>query len=93
MNEYVFLFSQKGLNLPFNRNPPSDDVIKKGMSRGGIQAIAQASGKVEFDAQSDSFDDPNDVVDDIYQGFSRLDVRLKDCPGSLLLGPDECGDR
>jgi hypothetical protein len=93
VNEFVSLIRQKGLNLPFNLNPPSDDVIKKGMNRGGIQAIAQASGKVEFDAQSDSFDDPNDVVDDIYQGFSRLDVRLKDCPGSLLLGPDECGDR
>jgi hypothetical protein len=93
VNEFVSLITNKGLKLPFNVNPPSADLIKKGMSPGGIQAIAQASGKVEFDAQSDAFDDPNDVIDDIYKGFSSLDVRIKDCPLGLLLGPDECSDR
>jgi hypothetical protein len=55
VNEFMNLIRQKGMNLPFNLNPPSADLIKKGISRGGIQAIAQASGKVEFDAQSDGF--------------------------------------
>lgn len=96
VNEFMRLITQKRLNLPFNVTPLSDDVIKKGMSRGGIQAIAQASGKVEFDATSDGFEDPNDVVDDIYdiyKGFSRLDVRMKECPNGLLLGPNECDAR
>jgi hypothetical protein len=93
VNEFMNLIRQKGMNLPFNLNPPSADLIKKGISRGGIQAIAQASGKVEFDAQSDGFEDPNDVVEDIYQGFSTLEVRIKDCPNGLLLGPDECDSR
>jgi len=93
VNEFMNLIKQKGMNLPFNLNPPSADLIKKGISRGGIQAIAQASGKVEFDAQSDGFEDPNDVVEDIYQGFSTLEVRIKDCPNGLLLGPDECDSR
>ena len=93
VNEFVSLITNKGLKLPFNVNLPSADLIKKGMSPGGIQAIAIASGKVEFDAQSDAFDDPNDVIDDIYKGFSSLDVRIKECPLGLLLGPDECGDR
>ncbi len=93
VNEFVRLIKEKGLNLPFNLNPLAADVIQKGMSSGGIQAIAQASGKVEFDPKSDAFEDPNDVIDDIYKGFSSLDVRIKDCPLGLLLGPDECGDR
>ena len=93
VNEFMNLIKQKGMNLPFNLNPPSADLIKKGISRGGIQAIAQASGKVEFDAHSDGFEDPNDVVEDIYQGFSTLEVRIKDCPNGLLLGPDECDSR
>ena len=93
VNEFMNLIRHKGMNLPFNLNPPSADLIKKGISRGGIQAIAQASGKVEFDAQSDGFEDPNDVVEDIYQGFSTLEVRIKDCPNGLLLGPDECDSR
>lgn len=85
----VSLIRQSGLNLPFNLNPFSADLIKKGMSSGGMQLIAKANGKVEFDARADGFEDPNDVVDDMYKRFSSLDVGLRRCPFSVLL-PEGC---
>lgn len=90
VNLALELIKRVGLNLPFNLNPPSAELISKGQAPGGMQAIAQASGKVEFDAKSDAFEDPKDEVDDIYKLFSfGLKNQLRLCPsggqGSLLI--------
>jgi hypothetical protein len=94
VNLALELIKRVGMNLPFNFNPPSAELISKGQAPGGMQAIAQASGKVEFDAKSDAFEDPKDEVDDIYKLFSfGLKNQLRLCPsggqGSLLLD-DRC---
>ncbi|MBW4494455.1 MAG: serine protease [Oscillatoria princeps RMCB-10] len=94
VNFALELIKRVGLNLPFNFNPPSAELISNGQATGGMQAIAQASGKVEFDAKSDAFEDPKDEVDDIYQLFSfGLKNQLRLCPsggqGSLLID-DRC---
>lgn len=98
VNKALDLIRQMGLNLPFNLNPPRPDLIKKGMVAQAIQAGSISSGRVEFDATQDStaFDDPNDVITDIYKdysSFSGVGSRLRDVPsggcGTILLG-DPC---
>lgn len=94
VNYFLLKLQEFGLKLPFNVDPPSAALIKRGMMPGGMQAIAQASGKVEFDALSDGFEDPNDVIDDIYGGFSSIEGRLGNCSISVNLGDrDECNSR
>jgi hypothetical protein len=94
VNLALELIKRVGLNLPFNLNPPSAELISNGKAPGGMQAIAQASGKVDLDGKSDGFEDPKDEVDDIYKLFSfGLKNQLRLCPsggqGSLLID-DRC---
>ena len=98
VNQAVSLLKKIGLKLPFKLDPPDDRMIRNGMRNQEIRAIAQTSGKIEFDARSDGFEDPNDVVEDIYKLYEfGLPSQIRDIPsggcGSLLLGDreEECG--
>jgi serine protease Do len=91
VNFFLNLINRDGVQLPFNLTTPSVEEIKKGLNNNEIKELAQASGKVEFDASADSLSDPKDVVDDIYKAYSfQLGNLLRDCPsggvGSVLLG-------
>ena len=88
---FLSLINRDGVRLPFNLQAPSEEAIKRGLRVNEIKALAQASGKVEFDASADALSDPKDVVKDIYKAYSfKLNNLLRDCPsggaGSLLLG-------
>ncbi|MGB3511898.1 MAG: serine protease [Microcoleaceae cyanobacterium] len=84
------LIAKFDFGLAFRRELPPPKVIQAGISQMRNQKIASSSGKVEFDAQEDVFDDPNDVVDDIYKLYTfELENMIRDEPsggsGSLLL--------
>ena len=98
VNQAVNLLKQIGFNVPFNLEPPSKKMIRRGMRGQEMQAIAARSGRIEFDARSDGFEDPNDVVENIYQLYEfGLPSQIRDIPsggcGSVLLGDreEECG--
>jgi serine protease Do len=83
------LLSLTGEKLPFNLLPPSPEFIKVGLKP--ISDSLRESGKSDFDADSDGFDDPNDTEDNIYKLFSfGLQNQLRNEPsggcGSILLG-------
>lgn len=87
---FLNLIKTFDFSLAFRRELPPPEVILAGMSQMNKQKIASSSGKVEFDAQEDVFDDPNDVVDDIYKLYTfELENMIRDEPsggsGSLLL--------
>ncbi len=84
------LMAELNFSLAFRRELPPPEVIKAGISQMNKQKIASTSGKVEFDAREDVFNDPNDVVDDIYKLYTfELENLIRDEPsggtGSLLL--------
>lgn len=92
VNFFVSLVRRIGLNLTFNSNPPTGDFIKRGMTSGGMRAIAQANGKAEFDASADALEDPNDTIDNIYSDFfTSLENRVRDCTFVLTGGDEQCG--
>jgi serine protease Do len=95
VNKALDLIRQVGLNLPFNFAKATDALIKRGLQE--IQTAGASSGRVDVDAIADassgSFEDPNDVIPDIYKefsSFSGLGSRLRDNPsggcGTILLG-------
>lgn len=91
VNFFLSLINRDGVKLPFNLKAPSEAAIKRGLRNNEIKELAQASGKVEFDATADALEDPQDVVKDIYKAYSfQLGNLLRDCPsggvGSVLLG-------
>lgn len=84
------LIQKFDFSLTFRRELPPPEVIAVGISEMNNQKIASSSGKVEFDANEDVFNDPNDVVDDIYKLYTfGQENMIRDQPsggrGSLLL--------
>ncbi len=82
-------------SLTFRRELPDAEVIKAGITPIKNLKVASSSGQVEFDASEDVFDDPNDVVDDIYKLYTfELKNMTRDCPsggpGSVLLDNNRC---
>jgi hypothetical protein len=98
VNQALNLIQQMGMRLAFNLSMPAADLIKKGLVGQVVQANSGSSGRIEFDITADrnsgSYEDPNDVIPNIYQeysSFSGLGSRLRDgvpsggC-GTILLG-------
>lgn len=88
VNYFESLLKEFDFDLAFRRELPSAEVIKAGITPIDIE-IASSSGQVEFDASEDVFNDPNDVVDDIYQLYTfELKNMIRDEPsgghGSVL---------
>ncbi|WP_341735550.1 serine protease [Microcoleus sp. CAWBG640] len=97
VNQAIDLIQQSRLRLPFNLQMPSADLIRRGLAGQSVQATSGSSGRLEFDIAADrtsgAFDDPSDVIPDIYKeysSFSGLGSRIKDDPGggcgTILLG-------
>lgn len=92
LNYSLSLIAKAGWQPPYNRQAPDRALIDRGKLSGGLPGAAAANGKVEFDARSDALEDPEDTIDNIYDAFSSLEARLRDCSTSVLLGnEDECG--
>ncbi|MEZ2231026.1 serine protease [Microcoleus sp.] len=98
VNQAIDLIQQSRLRLPFNLQMPTTELIKRGLAGQGAQVPFGSSGRLEFDIAADrtsgAFDDPSDVIPDIYKeysSFSGLGSRLRDgipsggC-GTILLG-------
>ena len=95
LNNFVSLLSNIDLNLAFQYQSPSQNVIQAALTN--ISNIEQETGELDFDPQADitgRFDlsDRGDVVEDIYKGFSLKNM-IRDEPSAgcrfLLLG-EEC---
>ncbi|MDJ0632561.1 MAG: serine protease [Xenococcaceae cyanobacterium MO_188.B29] len=95
LNNFVSLLSNVDLNLAFQYQSPSQDVIKAALTN--ISNVERETGELDFDPQADitgRFDlsDRRDVVEDIYKGFSLKNM-IRDEPSAgcrfLLLG-EEC---
>ncbi|CDM96645.1 S1 family peptidase [Limnospira fusiformis] len=92
-NNFIGLIRRTGLNLSFNTNPPPPQMIQFALT--AIPA-GSSTGTVDFAIGSvpvGSFDDPQDVIPNIYDSYSSfegLGSRLRDTPSggcdSLLLG-------
>lgn len=98
VNQAIDLIQQSRLRLPFNLQMPNAELINRGLAGQGVQVPFGSSGSLEFDIGADrnsgSYDDPSDVIPDIYKeysSFSGLGSRLRDgipsggC-GTILLG-------
>lgn len=98
VNQAIDLIQQSRLRLPFNLQMPTAELINRGLAGQGVQVPFGSSGRLEFDIAADrnsgSYDDPSDVIPDIYKeysSFSGLGSRLRDgvpsggC-GTILLG-------
>ena len=98
VNKAIDLTQQSGLRLPFNLQMPTADLINRGLAGQAVEVPFGSSGRIEFDISADrtsgAFDDPSDVIPDIYKeysSFSGLGSRLRDglpsggC-GTILLG-------
>lgn len=97
VNKALELLQQMGLRLPFNFQMPNAELINRGLAGQAVQVPFGSSGRVEFDIAADrtsgAFDDPSDVIPDIYKeysSFSGLGSRVRDNPsggcGTILLG-------
>lgn len=94
LNNFVSLLQNADLNLSFQYQSPSQDFINAALT--DISNADQETGELDFDPQADitgRFDlsDQEDVVEDIYQGFSLKNM-IRDEPSAgcrfLLLGED-----
>jgi hypothetical protein len=76
---------------------PTAELINRGLAGQAVQVPFGSSGRLEFDIAADrtsgAFDDPSDVIPDIYKeysSFSGLGSRVRDNPsggcGTILLG-------
>lgn len=95
LNNFLNLWNLVKLNLPFDYQPPSLEMIQAALTP--VKTNSNQSGTLDFDPNQDlagSYDlnDKQDVVEDIYKGFSIKNM-LRDRPsagcGFLLLG-DSC---
>ncbi|NET24060.1 serine protease [Okeania sp. SIO1I7] len=90
VNYFENLLKEFNFDLAFRRELIRPEVIKAGITYIQNLEVASSSGQVEFDASEDVFDDPNDVVDDIYKLYTfELENMIRDEPSggpeSLLL--------
>lgn len=90
VNYFQNLVKEFEFDLAFRWELPDPEVIQAGITEIKNQEIASSSGNVEFDANEDVFNDPNDVVDDIYKLYRfKLENMIRDEPsggsGSVLL--------
>lgn len=88
VNFFLNLLAESGFRLPFKQELPSSKMIQAGITP--LEEIVNSRGIVEFDSRQDAFEDPQDVVEDVYQLYSfTLESMLRDepsgGPGSLLL--------
>lgn len=88
VNFFLNLLAVSGFRLPFKQELPSSNMIQAGMTP--LEEISNNSGILEFDSSQDAFEDPQDVVEDVYQLYSfTLESMLRDepsgGPGSILL--------
>jgi len=97
VNQAIDLTQKSGLRLPFNFQMPNAELINRGLAGQAVQVPFGSSGRLEFDIAADrtsgAFDDPSDVIPDIYKeysSFSGLGSRVRDNPsggcGTILLG-------
>jgi hypothetical protein len=95
LNNFLTLWNPLPLELPFSYQPPSVNLIRTALTP--IAAENNRSGTLDFDPQEDitgryDLSDRQDVVEDIYEGFSLKNM-VRDEPSAgcrfLLLG-DEC---
>jgi len=97
VNKALELLQQMGLRLPFNLQMPNAELINRGLAGQAVQVPFGSSGRLDFDIAADrtsgAFDDPSDVIPDIYKeysSFSGLGSRVRDYPGggcgTILLG-------
>ncbi|MDB9312118.1 serine protease [Spirulina sp. CS-785/01] len=66
-NYFLNLLQNRNLNFLFNRNPLPQTIIQS-----QITSIPQSEEESGF------YDDPTDVVENIYQSFSGIETRLRD---------------
>ncbi|NEP74769.1 MAG: trypsin-like peptidase domain-containing protein [Okeania sp. SIO2G4] len=86
VNYFESLLKEFDFDLTFRRELPRPEVIKAGITYIKNLEVASSSGQVEFDASEDVFDDPNDVVDDIYKLYTfELENMIRDEPSG---GPE-----
>jgi hypothetical protein len=92
LNNFLTLWNPLEIELPFNYQPPSSQTIKAALTP--VKTNNNASGTLDFDPNQDlagSYDlnDKQDVVEDIYEGFSIKNM-IRDEPSAgcrfLLLG-------
>ena len=94
LQNFANFTTQIGINLPFNLLPPNPEMIQ--VARTNLQGANSGSNTVDFDISENNpgvFDDPKDVVNDIYNIFEfKLENQMRDQPsggcGSLLLGDE-----
>jgi len=97
VNQAIDSIGQMGLRLAFNLQMPNADLINRGLPSQALPGTFGSSGRIEFDIGADrtsgAFDDPSDVIPDIYKeysSFSGLGSRVRDVPsggcGTILLG-------
>ena len=96
LNYFFRLWQQIGVNLPFNQKPPSQKLIQAALINQDSTDVGRS--KIwDISAQEDItgvFDDPDDLVEDIYNIFTfKLENQLRDQPsggcGSILLGDEQ----
>lgn len=93
VNFFLALIAGASIDMAFNNQPPSWQVAKVGGLTSAYVPNA-ITGSLDIPAREDvigSFDDPNDVVQDVYELYSfELENMMRDEPsggaGSLLLG-------
>jgi hypothetical protein len=87
--------NQVGVDVTFNQLPPEQEMIQRALIT--IPESEIAEGTADFEIREDAvsvggFDDPDDQIDNIYEGF-QLKNLLRDEPSPgcrfLLLG-DHC---
>jgi hypothetical protein len=92
LNNFLTLWEPLTLDLPFNYEQPSSEMIQSALTL--VNTNNNASGILDFDPSVDlagSYDlnDKEDVVEDIYEGFSLKNM-IRDEPSAgcrfLLLG-------
>jgi hypothetical protein len=78
------LIEEVGYQVPFIFTPPSQELIKAGLivlDNSQLQGSDNTAGRAEFDPQQGAFDDPQDVVEDIYKIFQfNVDSMLRVIP-------------
>ncbi len=76
VNQAIDLIQQSRLRLPFNLQMPTAELINRGLAGQAVQVPFGSSGRLEFDIAADrtsgAFDDPSDVIPDIYKEYSSF---------------------
>lgn len=92
INDSIALINDSGLEVFFNSNTPLENLPSTYIIE--LPQVQADVGKFDFDAVSDAYNDPGDVIDNVYKLFSfGYAAQARDIPsggcGSVLL-EDSC---